>query len=72
MALELRVDDVLRLKKPHTCGANAWQVYRVGADLGLRCQGCGRMMLLPRQQIERRVRRIIRDGEALKPESLRT
>ena len=67
MTLDLRVDDVLHLKKPHACGANAWQVYRVGGDLGLRCQGCGRMMLLPRRQIERRVRRIERDGQILKP-----
>ena len=65
MPLELRVEDVLRLKKPHPCGENAWEIYRVGADIGLRCQGCGRMTLLVRRDVERRVRRILRDGSIL-------
>ena len=72
MPLDLRVEDVLRLKKPHPCGENAWEIYRMGADIGLRCQGCGRMVLLPRRQVERRVRRVVRKGEVLKPDALGT
>jgi hypothetical protein len=72
MPLDLRVEDVLCLKKPHACGENAWEIYRMGADIGLRCQGCGRMVLLPRRQVERRVRRVVRKGEVLKPDALGT
>lgn len=71
MPLKLRVGDVLRLKKPHACGENAWEVYRIGGDLGLRCLGCERMSLLPRRQIERRIRRVVRNGEVLKPDALK-
>ena len=66
MPLDLRIGDVLRLKKPHACAANSWVVYRVGADIGLRCQNCERMVQLPRRKIEPRIRRIARDGQQIK------
>lgn len=72
MPLDLRVDDVLQLKKPHACGENAWQVYRVGGDIGLRCLKCRRMVMLPRLKVERRVRRVTRGDAVLKPDALRT
>jgi hypothetical protein len=67
MPIDLHLDDVLILKKPHACRANAWQVYRLGADIGLKCTGCGRRILLPRSQLERRIRRIRRGDQELKP-----
>lgn len=50
------VGDVLRLKKPHPCGGYEWTVVRLGADIGLRCQSCGRRVLLPRRELERRLK----------------
>jgi hypothetical protein len=55
--------DVLRLARPHPCGANTWQVDRLGADLGLRCQGCGRHILLPRSTVERRLSAFVTHGD---------
>jgi hypothetical protein len=46
----------LHLKKPHPCGSNAWLVTRLGADIGLRCQGCSHYIMLPRAELERRVK----------------
>lgn len=63
MVLTLQVGDVVRLKKPHPCGSDLWEVYRVGADIGLRCQGCQRRILLPRSQVGRRARDILRPGQ---------
>ena len=40
---------------------------RLGADIGLKCGGCGRTVLLPRSKLERRIREIERDGERFKP-----
>ena len=54
--LELHVGDVLRLRKPHPCGGTDWEVVRLGADIGLRCQGCQHRILLPRTQLERQVK----------------
>jgi len=67
MPMDIRLDDVLVLKKAHPCGENAWLVYRVGADIGLRCTGCSRLVRLPRSEVERRVRRIRRGGEEIIP-----
>ncbi|TLM72189.1 MAG: DUF951 domain-containing protein [Actinobacteria bacterium] len=48
--------DVVRLKKAHPCGANAWEVVRVGMDIGLRCTGCDRRVMLVRSEFDRRYR----------------
>ena len=49
----------LELKKPHACGTNVWEVIRLGMDIKLRCVSCGRYVNLPRQQCERRVKKIL-------------
>ena len=67
MPVDLQLGDVLTLKKPHACGANSWEVYRLGADIGLRCGVCKRLVMLPRTRLERRIRAIQRDGETNKP-----
>lgn len=53
--VDLRLGDVLRLRKPHPCGNSDFAVVRLGADIGLRCQVCGRRILLPRSILERRI-----------------
>lgn len=58
------IDDIVRLKKPHPCGSYEWKVVRVGADIGLTCQTCGRRVLLPRRELERRLRGFIARGPA--------
>ena len=59
MVLELRLGDVLRLKKTHPCGNNLWEVVRLGADIGMRCRKCGRHVLFSRSYLERRVREVL-------------
>jgi len=58
MLPDLRLEDVLRLRKPHPCGGYEWKVVRLGADIGLECLTCGRRVLLPRRQLARRVKTI--------------
>ena len=60
--LVLFLDDVLRLRKPHPCGGYEWTVVRLGADIGLTCNGCGRRVLLPRREVQRRMRLFVRRG----------
>jgi hypothetical protein len=59
MVLEIRVGDVVRLKKIHPCGGDVWQVVRTGADIGIRCQKCGRRVLLRRSAFERSIKDFI-------------
>lgn len=62
MPLELVLDDVVRLRKPHPCGSTDWVVVRLGADIGLRCLGCGRRVLLPRRIVEKRLKSFVSRG----------
>jgi hypothetical protein len=55
----MREGLVVRLKKPHPCGANAWEIMRLGMDVKLRCGGCGQIVRLPRKKFERRVREVL-------------
>jgi hypothetical protein len=65
--IELRLGDVLRLRKPHPCGSSDFEVVRLGADIGLRCVGCGRRILLARSVLERRIERFV--SRAPEPET---
>lgn len=58
----IRLGDVVRLKKGHPCGANAWEVTKLGMDIGLACQGCGRKVRLERYEFDRRFRGFLAHG----------
>lgn len=62
MPLELVLEDVVRLRKSHPCGSTDWVVVRLGADIGLRCLGCGRRVLLPRRTVEKRLKSFVCRG----------
>lgn len=63
-AVPYAVGDRITLKKGHPCGANDWEIYRIGADIGLRCGGCGHRVMLPRRQVDRRMRSRVSGSEA--------
>ena len=56
------LNEILTMKKPHPCGSQEWLVLRVGMDFKLRCQGCGREVMLPRSKAEKSVRKVFREG----------
>ena len=53
-AVDLRIGDRITLRKEHPCGSQAWQVVRIGADIGLVCEGCSHRILMDRLDVERR------------------
>jgi hypothetical protein len=61
--LELLLGDVVRLRKRHPCGGHDWLVDRLGADIGLRCQTCGRHVLLERRVVETRIVEFVQRGD---------
>lgn len=60
--LELRIGDRVALRKLHPCGSRTWRVVRLGADIGLVCEGCERRVLLERAELERRLTGFIERG----------
>lgn len=58
----LKIGDKVTLKKGHPCGANEWEITRVGADIGLVCAGCGRKVMLSRADFDKRYRAHVKEG----------
>lgn len=65
MVLEIRMGDMVRLKKPHPCGGFEWEVVRLGADIGLRCLRCERRTLMARSALEKRAREVAKTARKL-------
>ncbi len=59
---QLRLGAVVETKKAHPCGGTRWEIVRTGADLKIRCLTCGRVVLMPPDELIRRARRIA-EGE---------
>lgn len=55
--MNLEIGDVIVLKKPHPCGANAWKILRTGMDFRLECLGCSHQVMVPRKLVEKNFRR---------------
>lgn len=53
----LRAGDIVQMKKPHACGGDIWAVLMAGADVRLKCRGCGRVVLLDRVKFNRKLKK---------------
>ncbi|KGM96118.1 hypothetical protein Z968_07345 [Clostridium novyi A str. 4552] len=67
MAKEFFLGDIVEMKKQHPCGSKEWEVIRVGADIKIKCNGCDRIVMLPRSKFEKMVKKTIKQN---KPENL--
>ncbi len=61
--MDIRIGDIVKLKKQHPCGSREWEVLRIGADFRLKCAGCGHHIMIARPALEKSVREIFR-GES--------
>ena len=66
---EIHLGDIVRMRKLHPCGSQEWEVVRLGADIGMRCAGCGRRVLLPRSQFLRQVKTLMKQGTLADPQA---
>ncbi len=51
--------DVVQMKKPHACGENKWEILRLGADIRLKCMGCGHMVMIARSNFNKKLKKIL-------------
>ena len=61
--MDVRLGDILVMKKDHPCGSRRWLVLRTGMDFRLRCTGCGHEVMLPRSKAEKNIKQILREGK---------
>jgi len=59
MLPDLKLDDHVRMRKPHPCGGYEWKVIRLGADIKVECLHCGRQVMLSRRKLARRVKEVL-------------
>ena len=62
---DLAVGDRIRMKKKHPCGSDTWEIMRTGADLRLRCEGCGRQIMVERRMVEKNLTGVLGSKEKL-------
>ena len=61
MDKDYQLNSIVIMKKPHPCGTNEWEIVRVGADIKIKCLNCGRTIMLPRVDFNKKLKRVIKD-----------
>ena len=61
--MDIKLNDILVMKKEHPCGGKEFLVLRAGMDFRVRCVKCNREVMVPRQKIEKNIKKVLRDGE---------
>ncbi|MBR4234694.1 MAG: DUF951 domain-containing protein [Clostridia bacterium] len=61
--MTVEIGDRVKMRKPHPCGSSTWVLTRVGADIKMKCDGCGHIVMLDRQDFEKRVKKVISSSE---------
>ncbi len=64
MILEFALGDTVQMKKPHPCGSREWTIIRTGADVKIKCLGCGRIVMLDRAEFVKRAAKIVAQNPA--------
>ncbi len=62
--MDIRINDVLEMKKNHPCGGKSFLVLRTGIDFKLRCTTCGREVMVPRSKAEKSIKKVLREQSA--------
>ena len=63
MNKEYTLGSLLVLKKGHPCGENLWEVVKLGADIRLKCTKCGRIVILPRIELNKKIKKVVQEKE---------
>ena len=64
-----KLGDIIVMKKPHACGENRWEVIRLGADIKVKCLGCGHIVMIPRAEFKKKFKKVLIQADQVKPEN---
>ncbi|MBP3853214.1 MAG: DUF951 domain-containing protein [Erysipelotrichaceae bacterium] len=68
--LQYDLNDIIEMKKEHPCHkSKEWKIIRMGADIRIKCLGCGASVLMPRQKFEKKLKRVVQKAEKQEGES---
>lgn len=60
MPMDLKIGDIVELKKQHACGCKEFEIIRTGMDIKIKCAKCSRLIMLDRETLEKRVKKLIK------------
>ena len=60
------LNDLVLMKKEHACGTNLWIITRIGVDVKIKCKNCGREIMMDRLEFQRKLKKVIVNGETEK------
>ena len=63
MVVTFNLGDIVEMKKQHPCGSHEFEVIRVGADIKIKCTGCGRIVMIPRTKFVKGAKKIVKSSE---------
>ncbi len=63
MPMDLKIGDIVELKKQHACGCKEFEITRIGMDIKVKCMKCSRLIMLDRETLEKRVKKISREED---------
>lgn len=58
---EYGLGDRVEMKKKHPCGSFQWEIIRLGADIKIKCLGCGHIVMLPRSKFNKQIKKILKE-----------
>lgn len=64
MLVRYNVGDIVITRKQHPCGGDRWEIMRTGVDFRIKCQKCGRILMLPRPKFEKSVKAIVSNAKS--------
>lgn len=62
--MDYKLNDIVIMKKDHPCGTNKWQIIRTGADIKIKCLNCGRSIMMPRIEFNKKLKKVVENYEA--------
>ena len=65
MNLDYKLGSIVIMKKPHPCGTNKWEIIRVGTDIKIKCIECGRTIMLPRIEFNKKLKKVVKDEKEI-------
>lgn len=69
MAAQYGLNDIVEMKKAHACGANRFRIIRMGADIRIKCEQCGRSIMMPRTEFNKKLKKILVSNDTKKKEN---
>lgn len=57
--MEYNLGSIVVMRKQHPCGSNKWEIIRMGADIKIKCLNCGRSIMLPRLEFNKKLKKVV-------------